>query len=88
MNYGCSKIYVDKNYVGKNYVVDQALCGQEWCWTRILLLKHRAKNWHHVATETLCRIYYDLKQFLSYFKELCWQQTGWKLAPCHHRQLM
>ena len=21
MNYGCSKIYVDKTYVGKNYVV-------------------------------------------------------------------
>jgi hypothetical protein len=34
----------------------KAFCGQEWCLTRILLLKDRAENWHHVTTETLCRI--------------------------------
>jgi hypothetical protein len=50
-------MYVDKNYVGKNYVVKQVV--QSFMLTRIMfdkLLKGRAENWHHVATETLYRI--------------------------------
>lgn len=34
----------------------KALCWQEFCLTRIMLLKDGAENRHHVATETLCRI--------------------------------
>ncbi len=38
MNYGCSKIYVDKNYVGKNYVVKQVV--QSFMWTRMMFDKN------------------------------------------------
>ena len=75
---GCSKIYVDKNDVWQELwcccwraapkILRRLYVGSSTIWNNVCHISknhvdnRQAENWHRVATDNLCRIYYKLKQ--------------------------